>query len=205
MLCNLEVGKYTFLSFSTLVLGFILSRCDQAVQSSIRMSSLPLPTWWDKCCLILPPWAWKVWLLDAYGSEGLCPVYNRRLALESAEGTTALYTTQKTLLLTLLLVMLQITVFGSELIYETERPKTRARCDIESIHWHYVWENDLDIFAPVYFLLTCRNRRTTLWNPATSSYIYIYSCVQTVVYAAELLLIRASPHAQNIVKLAISS
>ena len=44
-----------------------------------------------------------------------------------------------------------ITVYGSEFIDETERPKNKVIRAIERLSKDYIWENLWDIFAPVYF------------------------------------------------------
>ena len=61
----------------------------------------------------------------------------------------ALYTTRKTLLLTANRCRKE-PVFGSELIYKTERPKIKVMREIDSVYEHDVWENYLDIFAPMF-------------------------------------------------------
>ena len=44
-----------------------------------------------------------------------------------------------------------ITVYGSEFIDETERPKNQVMRAIETLSEAYIWENFWHIFAPVYF------------------------------------------------------
>ena len=43
-----------------------------------------------------------------------------------------------------------ITVYGSEFIDETERPKSQVMRAIETLSEAYMWENFWHIFAPVY-------------------------------------------------------
>ena len=43
-----------------------------------------------------------------------------------------------------------ITVYGSEFIDETERPKNKVMGAIERLSKDYTWEHFWDIFAPVY-------------------------------------------------------
>ena len=44
-----------------------------------------------------------------------------------------------------------ITVYGSEFIDETERPKNQVMRAIETLSEAYIWENFWHVFAPVYF------------------------------------------------------